>query len=58
MTAMSRDDGDCGDPFQISVITEIGGEVLGFRFPMTAMSRDDADYVDPFQISVISENQR
>ncbi|HEX3094763.1 MAG TPA: PhoU domain-containing protein, partial [Candidatus Angelobacter sp.] len=43
MTAMSRDD---GDSFQISVITEISGEVLGFRFPMSAMSRDDGDYGD------------
>jgi len=32
--------------FSISVIREISGGVLGFRFPMTAMSRDDGDYGD------------
>jgi hypothetical protein len=46
MTAMSRDDGDYGDLFQISVISEISGKVLGFQFS------DDGDL---FQISVITE---
>jgi len=39
---------DYGDLFQISVIREISGAVLGFGFgfPITAMSRDDGDYGD------------